>query len=221
MQDSCSHSLGIIRSGHGQKRIGVYGGSFNPIHKAHVQLGRTLLSKEGLDEVWYMVSPQNPLKSQLDLLDDEKRLKLVRLALRNEPGLKACDYEFHLPRPSYTFDTLQALSADYPDCKFTLLIGGDNWADFHRWYRYKELIALYDIVVYPRKDSAIDELQLPPTVRVLHTPLLDISSTDIRQRIRNGQPFRSLLPHAVADFIDKEGWYLGETSNSNVNGFNR
>ena len=188
-------------------RIGIYGGSFNPIHKAHVQLGRTLLREEYLDEVWFMVSPQNPLKQHSELLDDEKRLLLVKLALEKEPHLKACDYEFHLPRPSYTFDTLQALQRDWPDCSFTLFIGGDNWTGFHRWYRYEELLKKYPIVVYPRKDSPIDEQQLPPSVHVLHTPLLDISSTDVRQRIRDGRPFRSLVPPAVADVIDKEGWY--------------
>ena len=132
-------------------KTGIYGGSFNPVHHGHLQLARTLLREAGLDEVWFMVSPQNPLKQQSELLDDDKRLELVRLALQGEPGLVACDYEFHLPRPSYTYDTLSAMRRDFPDCSFTLLIGADNWADFQHWYKHDAILAEYPIMVYPHR----------------------------------------------------------------------
>ncbi len=188
-------------------RIGIYGGSFNPIHKAHVRLAKALLREAALDEVWLMVSPQNPLKSQADLLDDGQRLRLARVALQNERRLVACDYEFRLPRPSYTFDTMEALSADYPQHQFTLLIGGDNWERFPQWYRHDELLQRYPIVIYPREDSPIDEAALPPNVRLVHTPLINISSTDIRRRIREGRSIARLVPRAVADIILQEGLY--------------
>ena len=192
------------------KHIGIYGGSFNPIHKAHIRLAKALLKEAGLDEVWLMVSPQNPLKSQADLLDDHKRLQLARLALQHERRLVACDYEFRLPRPSYTFDTMQALAADYPDHHFTLLIGGDNWQRFPQWYRHDDLLRRYPIVIYPRADAPIDESTLPAGVRLVHTPLINISSTsstDIRRRIREGRSIARLVPPAVAEMIQKEGLY--------------
>lgn len=191
-----------------KKRIGIYGGSFNPIHKAHIKLAKVLLDEAQLDEVWLMVSPQNPLKRQSDLLDDAKRLQLAQLALQNEERILACDYEFRLPRPSYTYDTMQALTADYPDYEFTLLIGGDNWQRFPQWYRHDELLRLYPIVIYPRQDSPIDAATLPPGVRVVKTPLMNVSSTEIRQRIREGKPIGRLVPRVVADIIKQEKLYL-------------
>ena len=111
-------------------RTGIFGGSFNPIHNGHISLAQQLKEKAGLDEVWLMVSPQNPLKKAEDLLDDEIRMAMVRLALEGVEGIVASDFEMHLPKPSYTWNTLQALSKDYPDREFVLLMGGDNWACF-------------------------------------------------------------------------------------------
>ena len=113
-------------------RTGIFGGSFNPIHKGHVALAKQLKEKAGLDEVWLMVSPQNPLKKSEDLLDDKTRMEMVRLALEGVEGIIASDYEMHLPKPSYTWNTLKALSKDYPDREFVLLMGGDNWEHFDR-----------------------------------------------------------------------------------------
>lgn len=189
-------------------RAGIFGGSFNPVHNGHLALARSLLHAAGLDEIWFMVSPQNPLKRQDSLLDDGKRLEMVRLALAGEPRLKACDYEFRLPRPSYTWNTLQSLSRDFPGVEFTLLIGGDNWAGFGRWFRHDDILASYRIAVYPRRGACASDMRVPPGVQVLDTPLIDISSTEIRRRIRAGLPVDSLVPPAVAAKIAAERLYL-------------
>lgn len=188
-------------------RIGLFGGSFNPIHYGHIQLARQLLALAALDEVWFVVSPQNPLKQQTDLLDDDLRLQMVEMALQREKGLRASDIEFRLSRPSYTWNTLQTLREEHPDDEFTLLIGGDNWERFPLWYRADDIVRDYNIVVYPRTGSDIDERRLPPTVRIVRTRRINISSTMVRQRIALGQTLSRLVPKAVADFIEKKRLY--------------
>ena len=188
-------------------RIGLFGGSFNPIHYGHIRLARQLLALAELDEGWFVVSPQNPLKQQTDLLDDDLRLQMVEMALQREKGLRASDIEFRLPRPSYTWNTLQKLREEHPGDEFTLLIGGDNWERFPLWYRSDDIVRDYNIVVYPRTGSDIDERQLPPTVRIVRTRRINISSTMIRQRIALGQTLSRLVPKAVADFIEKKRLY--------------
>ena len=182
-------------------RIGLFGGSFNPIHNGHIALARQMVEKGRLDEVWFMVSPQNPLKKQDDLAPDDVRLEWAREALKDEPQLLAKDYEFHLPRPSYTWDTLQALSRDFPQHTFTLVIGADNWLVFDRWAHTADIIAHYPIVIYPREGSPIDVDALPESVRLVQMPLYNVSSTDVRQRIREGRPVRRLLPKNAYDDI--------------------
>lgn len=189
-------------------RTGIFGGSFNPIHNGHISLARQLREKAGLDEVWLMVSPLNPLKQYAsDLLDDEKRMEMVRLALENEPYIIACDYEMHLPKPSYTWNTLQALSHDYPDREFVLLMGGDNWALFNRWYHYEDIQKNYRIVVYPRKEDTIVVDSILPPPSTFHLPLLNISSTEIRERIKAGKGIRRMVPKVVADYIKENKLY--------------
>ena len=185
--------------------IGIYGGSFNPIHRGHIALARQILRKERLDQIWLMVSPQNPLKQgQSDLLADDLRLSLTRKALADESKLIACDYEFHLPRPSYTWDTLQSLSKDFPEHDFSLIIGADNWLLFDRWYRADDILKNYRIIVYPREGSPIDSATLPPTVSLVNTRLYNVSSSDIRQRIREGRAVRRLVPVAIYDEVLRE-----------------
>ena len=144
--------------------IGLFGGTFNPIHNGHVALATRLLKAAHLDEVWLLVTPQNPWKAQMELLDDDIRLLMARAAVEGIPGLVASDYEFHLPRPSYTWDTLQALSRDFPDHRFTLLIGGDNWEKFGQWYAHDKILENHDVAIYPRKGYKIDRAALPPLV---------------------------------------------------------
>lgn len=192
-------------------RTGVLGGSFNPIHNGHIALALQLLKEGGLEEIWFMVSPQNPLKARSSLLDDATRLRLVRAALEGYPQLKACDYESHMPVPSYTYDTLLSMSADFPDRELVLLMGADNWKNFHRWYRNKDIVDNYNIIIYPREGSVVDSITLPRNARLVDTPLYNISSTDIRRRIKEGQDIGSLVPLQVATIIAEEGLY-GATS---------
>ena len=189
-------------------KTGIFGGSFNPIHNGHISLARQLKEKAGLDEVWLMVSPQNPMKRQTDLLSDEARLQMARLALKHEPGIIASDYEMHLPKPSYTWLTLQSLSRDYPDRQFVLMIGGDNWAIFHRWFHADDILQNYQVVVYPRRDEQPAEKSLSAGVTIVEAELLDVSSTEIRQRIREGRSIQKLVPPSVAAFIKQEGYYV-------------
>ena len=180
-------------------RTGIFGGSFNPIHNGHVALARQLRQAAGLDEVWLMVSPQNPLKQQADLLGDELRLKMAQQAVADEPSIRVSDYEFHLPRPSYTWNTLQALERDFPDRQFVLMIGGDNWQHFARWHRADDILRRYPVVVYPRRGSDIGVT--PTNVTVVEADFLDISSTDIRRRVREGEPIAGLVPDCIADEV--------------------
>ena len=183
-------------------KVGLFGGSFNPIHNGHISLARQLLRLAGLDEVWLMVTPQNPLKqSSTELLDDQLRYQMARLALYGESQVKACNYEFRLPKPSYTWNTLQHLKQDFPSRAFTLLIGGDNWELFPRWYRSADIVRDHPIVVYPRRGSSIDRASLPQNVTIVDTALLDVSSTEIRQRIRSGHPIDHLVPPHIIPIV--------------------
>jgi nicotinate-nucleotide adenylyltransferase len=188
--------------------IGLFGGSFNPIHNGHVRLAKSLLQEAALDEVWFLVSPQNPFKQDQQLLDDDKRLQLVRLALKEEPQLMASDFEFHLPKPSYTWNTLQALEQEYPGKKFTLLIGGDNWEAFDKWYRYEDILKRYPIIVYPRAGSKVPDVKFQASdIQIVETPLINISSTQIRQRLQEGKSVRGLVNTEVAMVIEQEHLY--------------
>ena len=184
------------------KKVGIFGGSFNPIHTGHIALAKSLCEKACLDEVWFMVSPMNPFKkTATDLLDDQLRLEMVEKALEHEPQLKACDYEFHMPRPSYMYDTLMAMRRDYPDRDFVLLIGGDNWTMFNRWYRWEDILHNFRIIIYPRQGSYIDISTLPANVRLVETELYNISSTEIRDKISKGEDITHLVPEAIAKLI--------------------
>ena len=184
------------------KKVGIFGGSFNPIHTGHIALAKSLCEKAGLDEVWFMVSPMNPFKkTATDLLDDHLRLEMVEKALEKEPQLKTCDYEFRLPKPSYTWHTLQAISQEFTDIEFTLLIGGDNWAAFDKWYHHEDILAHYPIVVSPRQGSSVGEV--PEGVTIVATPLLNISSTEIRQRIKEGKSIKGMVPESIEELVKR------------------
>ena len=175
-------------------KTGIFGGSFNPIHCGHIALAKEILRQTELDEIWLMVSPQNPLKREAtDLLEDDLRFQLAQKALEGVAGVEASDYEFHLSKPSYTWHTLQHLQQDYPDREFTLVIGGDNWERFTRWYHWKDILREYDVVVYPREGQ----------VGTIQAELLPVSSTEIRERVKRGASIEGLVPDVIIEDVKR------------------
>ena len=198
-------------------KVGIFGGSFNPVHTGHVALAKSLLKIAGLDEVWFMVSPQNPLKESPELIDENIRLEMVRAALSDEPRLVASDYEFSLPRPSYTWNTLTSLTGDFPHIAFSLLIGGDNWECFPKWYRGNDIIANYPVIVYPRCGGCLATYshaavrhENTGNVTFADTPLFDISSTEVRRRIAGGKSIRGMVHPAVEAIIADRHLYVNK-----------
>ena len=185
-------------------KTGIFGGSFNPIHNGHIALARQILQKSDLEEIWFVVSPQNPLKTSDSLAEDEIRLMLVKAALEDENHFVASDYEFKMPRPSFMYDTLKAMRAEYPERLFTLLIGGDNWVKFQHWYRWEDILRDFRILIYPRKGAVIDKNSLSGNVKIVDTQLYDISSTEIREMIDKGEDISHLVPEAVANYYKYE-----------------
>lgn len=182
-------------------KIGIYSGSFNPIHIGHLALANYLCEYQGLDEVWFLVSPHNPLKKEHELMDDVLRLRLVQLAVAGYPKFRASDFEFSLPRPSYTVHTLDALKHHYPQHQFSLIIGSDNWHYFSRWYEAERILAENNLIVYPRPGYPVQEAALPPRVTLADTPLLEISSTFIREALQQGKDVRYFLHPAVYEAL--------------------
>lgn len=190
-------------------RIGIYGGSFNPIHKGHTQLAASIVVQGLVDELWLMVSPLNPLKSGevSDIAEYEHRLRMAELATQSIKGVKVSDFERSLPLPSYTITTLGELQKAYPEHEFTLVIGADNWEQFPRWYHADEIIERYQILIYRRPGCEFDETSLPASVKVVDTPLFDISSTEIRTSIAEGKPLTKWVDRKVLSYIKRHHLY--------------
>ena len=182
-------------------KIAIYSGSFNPIHNGHLSIAQSVIEKAGVDELWFLVSPQNPLKKSKDLWPENERLDMVQLAIQDEPRMKASDYEFHLPRPHYTVNTLKSLQSDFPHHEFVLLLGGDNLTIIHRWYRFDEIVENFGLIVYPRPGYSIEEFKNKHNVQLIEAPLLNISATEIRKKIRNHESVEDLVPPKVAEYI--------------------
>ncbi|MDO4211385.1 MAG: nicotinate (nicotinamide) nucleotide adenylyltransferase [Bacteroidales bacterium] len=185
------------------RRVGIFGGSFNPIHLGHIALAQAAIEQQLVDEVWLLVSPLNPLKVNKTLLPEEERLRLAEKALEGTKGIKASSFEFQLERPSYTWKTLEALEVAYPQHTFSLIIGADNWAIFDRWVKADLIRARYNIYVYPREGSEIlpDAEGHMPTA-IIDAPLYPFSSTDIRNAIAEGasdEVLATMLPKAIID----------------------
>ncbi|WP_300764969.1 nicotinate (nicotinamide) nucleotide adenylyltransferase [uncultured Bacteroides sp.] len=187
-------------------RTGIFGGSFNPIHIGHLALGNYLCENGYVDELWFLVSPQNPFKQNQSLLDDSIRLRLVQEATKGYPKFYASDFEFNLPKPSYTINTLIKLSETYPDRDFYLIIGADNWAAFDRWKSPEAIISKFHVLVYPRLGYEIPD-SLPQNVEAIDSPLIEVSSTFIRESISQGKDVRYFLHPAVYKIINNEGLY--------------
>ncbi len=163
-------------------RIGLFGGSFNPIHNGHIAIGKWMLENKHLDEVWFMVSPQNPLKDAAYCRSATERYAIVQEALKDEAGLIAKDYELHLPTPSYTWNTLQHLKVDYPKDDFILIIGGDNWKHIERWRKWKDILWQYETAIFPRNGE------------------IPISSTMVREMLANNEDISPYVPKAVVKY---------------------
>lgn len=186
----------------GNMKVGLFGGSFNPIHNGHIAIGRTMLHALSLDEVWYMVSPENPWKRGADdLAPEDVRYATVKAALMGEEGLVASDYEFHLPKPSYTWNTLQHLERDYPHHQFVLIVGGDNWQRFSHWAHADEIVQRFEIAVFPRSGADSGASIQGGRVSIVNVPRIDVTSTQIRRMLRNGEDVSGLVPRSILGML--------------------
>ena len=188
-------------------QTGIYSGSFNPIHIGHLALANYLCEFTDLDEIWFVVTPHNPMKSETDLLDDTLRLEMVKKVIKDYPKFKASDFEFTLPKPTYTISTLEALRVAYPERTFHLIIGADNWKIFSQWKASETIIRDFGIFIYPRKNYTVDTENLPGNVRFVNAPIFDISATMIRKAIKEGKDMRYFLPQGIYEFW-KESYVL-------------
>lgn len=188
-------------------RIGLFFGSFNPIHIGHLIIADCMAENASLDQVWFVVSPQNPFKAKGSLLHEQDRLQMVRMAIADNPRFNATDIEFRMPRPSYTIDTLAWLTDHYPQHHFSLIIGEDNLASLPRWKNAERILEYYELLVYPRPGAGGHPYQGHPKVRIVEAPMVDISATFIRRQISEGKSVRYLLPSEVEGFIRWKKFY--------------
>lgn len=187
--------------------VGLFFGSFNPIHIGHLVIANYMASYTDLKEVWLVVSPQNPLKQKSGLADMYDRLEMARLATEDAPQIEVSDIEFKLPQPSYTVDTLAYLAEKYPNRKFALIMGADNLSSFKKWKNYEVLLKNYQIFVYPRPGFDLSEWKDEPNIIITETPLMEISSTFIRNAIKEDKNIQFLVPDKVIEFMDKKSLY--------------
>jgi nicotinate-nucleotide adenylyltransferase len=187
-------------------KIGLYFGSFNPIHNGHLIIANHILNETDLERIWFVVSPQNPFKPSSTLLNEYDRLHLVRLAIADDNRLKASEIEFSLPKPSFTSHTLAYVSDKYPSHQFTVIMGSDSYQNLPKWKNVETILAYYPIIVYKRPGFEVKNL-LNPLVSILNAPLLEISATYIREAILKNKSIRYLVPLAVEEEIEKGSFY--------------
>ncbi|OAB80365.1 nicotinate (nicotinamide) nucleotide adenylyltransferase [Cochleicola gelatinilyticus] len=196
-----------------EKKIGLYFGTFNPIHSGHLTIANYMVEYSDLDEVWMVVTPHNPHKKKKTLLDDNHRLSMVRIALEEYPKLKASNIEFGLPQPNYTVNTLAHLEEKFPNKQFCLIMGEDNLKGFHKWKNYEVILKRYPIYVYPRiSEGVVDhqfysEGKLHPSITKVDAPIMELSSTFIRKAISEGKNIRPMLPFEVWKYLDEMNFY--------------
>lgn len=188
-------------------KVGLFFGSFNPIHQGHLILAEAALTKTDIQELWFVISPQNPFKQKKNLLSEYERLKLVELAVEGHDQIRASNIEFFLPKPSYTIDTLTHLADKYRKHEFSLVMGQDNLQHLHKWKNYEAILKYYPIYVYPRVTAEAGPLDEHEGVHLFEAPLLNISATYIRQEIKAGKSIRYLMPEEVRQYIESKGLY--------------
>ena len=192
-----------------KKRIGLYFGTFNPIHVGHVIIANHIVEFSNLDEVWFVVTPHNPLKKKSSLLNDFQRLTMVRIAIEDCPKLKDGKVEFDLPQPNYTVNTLAYLEDKHPELDFNLIVGEDNLTNFHKWKNYEVILDRYSIYVYPRVQDIATKVGASGARNIIkiEAPRIEISSTFIRKCIKEGKNIRPMLPESVWKYIDEMNFY--------------
>lgn len=188
-------------------KVGLFFGSFNPIHQGHLILAEAVLTKTEIQELWFIISPQNPFKQKKNLLSEYDRLKLVELAVEGNDKVRASNIEFFLPKPSYTIDTLTHLADKYRNHEFSLVMGQDNLQHLHKWKNYEAILKYYPIYVYPRVTADPGPLDDHSGVTLFEAPLLNISATYIRKEIKAGNSIRYLVPDEVREYIESKGLY--------------
>lgn len=190
-------------------KIGLYFGTFNPIHVGHLIIANHLAEYSDLEQIWMVVTPHNPLKQKNTLLDDYQRLHLVRLATEEYDKIKPSDIEFKLPKPNYTVNTLAHLLEKYPQHEFSLIMGEDNLKSFHKWKNYEYILQNHDIYIYPRVSEGDDNSEFVnhPRIHKIDAPIVEISATFIRENIKNKKNIRPLLPHNVWEYVDHNNFY--------------
>lgn len=188
--------------------VGLLFGSFNPIHVGHLIVANLAHELAGLDEVWFVVSPQNPFKKNKNLLHEFDRMDLVRAAIRDDYHFKASDVEFHMTKPSYTVDTLAVLSEKFPQHHFRLIIGEDNLGSFSKWKNHQIILENYGLLVYPRPHSAQTDLKAHPNVRMMEAPQMDVSATLIRKLVRANKSIKYLVPESVEEMIKARKFFI-------------
>ncbi|MBQ2188812.1 MAG: nicotinate-nucleotide adenylyltransferase [Bacteroidales bacterium] len=184
-----------------KEKVGLFFGSFNPIHNGHLMLANYLAEYGGLDEIWFVVSPQNPFKDKKSLLADRHRLYMVEMAINGDERFQVCDIEFYMPQPSYTIDTLTRLQERHPNTDFYLICGMDNIESFKKWKNYEAILQYHHLMVYPRKGYSSNELVEHPSVTVVEAPEIEVSSTFIRNAIGEGKDVRYFVPKEVYQYI--------------------
>lgn len=189
--------------------IGLFFGTFNPIHNGHLMLANHLVEHHALDEVWLVVTPLNPFKQKQSLLANHHRLEMVYRATHNYPKLRPSDIEFNLSTPNYTIDTLVHLEEKYPSKSFSLLLGEDNLASFHKWKNYEVILSRYSLYVYPRKNAkaALTSVKQHPNIHFITAPEIELSASDIRQWVKAGKNVRPLLPPESWQYLDEMNFY--------------
>ncbi|PWJ56634.1 nicotinate-nucleotide adenylyltransferase [Dyadobacter jejuensis] len=189
-------------------KIGLFFGSFNPIHIGHLIIANTMATATDLEQVWFVVSPQNPFKKSKSLLHEFDRFDLVARAISDNSLLKASDVEFHMPKPSYTIDTLVRIQEKFPQHEFRLIMGEDNLAQFPNWKNHDKILEYVGLYVYPRPNSKPHLFKDHPSVQFIEAPLMDISATYLRQRIQSGQSIKYLVPEEVEQLIKLKKFYI-------------